>query len=222
MLTERYMPNMRLILKLCKVALICLKSIQKPPTKIPLNIFRYFCGVISQGKFIGIMIAGVFALCVLASCSSTKHTTATRKHPKQNTVQVHKPVHTSRSHKKLLEEAETWMGTPYLYGGKEKGVGADCSGFVMMVYLNALDVKLPRRSAKQAEFCTSIEEEEAEPGDLVFFATGREKGKVTHVGMMIDREGTFIHASSSKGVVHSSMNNQWYRRHLVGFGRVPR
>lgn len=186
------------------------------------NIFHYLCGVISFRKYLNIIISGVLVLGMLASCSSTKHTTATRKHPKQNTAQVHKPVHASRSQKKLLEEAETWMGTPYLYGGKEKGAGADCSGFVMMVYLNALDVKLPRVSARQAEFCTRIEEKEAGPGDLVFFATGREEGKVTHVGMIIDREGTFIHASSSKGVVHSSMNNQWYRRHLVGFGRVPR
>lgn len=160
----------------------------------------------------------------MASCGTTKHTTATRKHPNHNTAQVHKPhrkIHPDKVQKKLLAEAETWMGTPYLYGGKEKGEGADCSGFVMMVYLNALDVKLPRVSARQAEFCKSIDESDVRIGDLVFFATGKEEGKVTHVGMMIDEEGTFIHASSSKGVVHSTMNNQWYRRHLVGYGRVP-
>lgn len=138
----------------------------------------------------------------------------------------HKPgkpnLRLNKEQRKLLDEAETWLGTPYLYGGQEKGKGADCSGFVMMVYLNALNVKLPRVSTIQADFCKPVKETEIVVGDLVFFATGKDSAKVTHVGIMIDNDGTFIHASSSKGVVHSSMKNNWYRKRLFGYGRVPR
>ena len=119
-----------------------------------------------------------------------------------------------------MKEAETWMGTPYAYAKSEKGKGSDCSGFVMMVYLNALDMKLPRNSAKQAEFCKKIDKKHIRPGDLVFFATGKDPHKISHVGMMIDSD-RFIHASSSKGVVISSLSSNYYSTHFRRFGRVP-
>lgn len=126
----------------------------------------------------------------------------------------------SDDRKQLLAEAIEWLGTPYKYGKQEKLSSTDCSGFTMMVYLQVLEMKIPRNSAKQAEFCKSLKTKHIKGGDLVFFATGSDPQRVSHVGMMLD-EVSFIHASSSKGVVVSRMDNPWYAKRLVKYGRVP-
>ena len=120
----------------------------------------------------------------------------------------------------MLEEANTWLGTPYEYARADKGRGTDCSGMVMSVYLQALEIKLPRNSRKQAEFCKTIPREKAVAGDLVFFATGKDPSRICHVGMLVDKE-QFIHASSSKGVVVSSLDSPYYSKRIICFGRVP-
>ncbi len=120
----------------------------------------------------------------------------------------------------MLEEANTWLGTPYEYARADKGRGTDCSGMVMSVYLQALEIKLPRNSRKQAEFCKTIPREKAVAGDLVFFATGKDPSRISHVGMLVDKE-QFIHASSSKGVVVSSLDSPYYSKRIICFGRVP-
>lgn len=164
-----------------------------------------------------ILLAAIGVL-TLSSC------TITRKAPRADAKATaeHK-VYVSylpKQRKKLVEEARTWLGTPYVYAADKKGEGTDCSGMVMQVYLAALDYALPRNSARQAEFCLRIDAEEAEAGDLVFFATGKDPKKVSHVGLLVDRE-SFIHASSSKGVVVSKLSNPWYAARLLMYGRVP-
>lgn len=121
--------------------------------------------------------------------------------------------------KKIIEEAYTWLGTPYSYACAEKGVATDCSGMVLQVYEKIAGIKLPRNSAKQAEFCKSIKKKEVKIGDLVFFATGKDQNKISHVGIMVD-DKNFIHASASKGVVVSDMTQPYYVRTFRGFGRV--
>lgn len=126
----------------------------------------------------------------------------------------------SKERRKVIEEAAEWLGTRYEYGCESKGVSTDCSGFVMQVFLRSLDMKLPRNSARQADFCKTLRNKDMRGGDLVFFATGSNPDKVTHVGLMID-EVNFIHASSSKGVVISRMDNNWYIKRFLKYGRVP-
>lgn len=125
-----------------------------------------------------------------------------------------------RRGKKVAKEAKEWLGTPYRYAGYEKGEGTDCSGMVLSVYLDATGIKLPRNSAKQAEFCESVAGDELKIGDLCFFATGKDPNKVSHVGIMLD-EDNFIHASTSKGVVISQLSSPYYVRTFMGFGHVP-
>lgn len=120
----------------------------------------------------------------------------------------------------IAQEAQRWVGTPYGYGCNEKGVATDCSGLVLTVYLDIADVKLPRNSAEQADFCDNIEEGEIEEGDLVFFATGKDKSRISHVGVMIDGI-RFVHSSSSKGVIISEMSTPYYQRTFRKYGRVP-
>lgn len=122
---------------------------------------------------------------------------------------------------KIAEEALTWLGTPYKYGGSDKGKGTDCSGMVMVIYSEIADIKMPRNSAEQGDFCESLKESRVEAGDLVFFAIGNDKNRISHVGIMLDAL-RFVHASSSKGVIVSDINTPYYRRNLKKFGRVPR
>lgn len=123
-------------------------------------------------------------------------------------------------HQLIAEEAYSWLGTPYAYAKSEKGKGTDCSGMVMKVYENVGGWKLPRNSAKQAEFCDTPDSDEIEVGDLVFFATGKDIETISHVGIMLDEEN-FIHASTSKGVVISKINTPYYIRTFKKFGRIP-
>ncbi len=119
----------------------------------------------------------------------------------------------------IVSEAYKWLGAKYRYGGEERS-GTDCSGMVMRVFEDAAGIRLPRNSAKQCDYCRKIRIGELQPADLVFFSSKSSRGRVTHVGVYIGR-GKFIHASSSKGVITSSLDEKYYVRTFVAAGRVP-
>lgn len=158
------------------------------------------------------------AMIALSSCHTSKKGKKLQGQPvKVETISVKK---LKGEEKKLVEEALTWQGTPYKYGASEKKRGTDCSGLVLKVYEEVTRKKLPRNSAKQAEFCKKIKKGDVRPGDLVFFATGSDPKKISHVGMMIGDE-SFIHASTKKGVIISEMTTPYYQRTFIMYGRVP-
>lgn len=126
-----------------------------------------------------------------------------------------KQLHASTQ--RLLAEAESWLGTPYKYGGNDRE-GVDCSGLVLQVYLRALGISLPRVSAEQKEFCVPTSKGSLHPGDLLFFATGRKKDSVSHVGIFIG-ENRMIHASS-RGVMVSDIAEGYYAVNYAGAGYV--
>ncbi|MDE5786572.1 MAG: C40 family peptidase, partial [Duncaniella sp.] len=117
----------------------------------------------------------------------------------------------------LLTEAKKWLGTPYKYGGEDKS-GVDCSGLVLSVFRDALNIKLPRSSSKQKEFSSDISKRDLIPGDLLFFATTG-GGKVSHVGMYIG-EGKMVHSSTSRGVMVSRIEEDYFVKTFAGAGRV--
>lgn len=118
----------------------------------------------------------------------------------------------------LLSAAHSWLGVPYKYGGNDRQ-GVDCSGLVLQVYKDALGIPLPRNSREQQDYCTAIAKGSLIPGDLIFFATGKDKQRVSHVGIFIG-DNLMIHASSSKGVILSDINSQYYARTYAGSGIV--
>lgn len=117
----------------------------------------------------------------------------------------------------IVEEARSWVGTPYRYGG-ESHKGVDCSGLVMSVFRDVAAIKLPRSSAEQCDYCKKIGRSELRRGDLVFFRTGKSK-KVNHVGIYIGN-GCMVHSSSSRGVIVSDLDQDYYRRTYHASGRV--
>lgn len=116
-----------------------------------------------------------------------------------------------KSIQNLLNEAETFLGTPYRLGGMTRR-GIDCSAFVLSVYGNSLGIELPRVSASQALQGETIAKENLKKGDLLFFSRGR--GRISHVGIVYDitpeGEVKFIHSSSSQGVSITSLNNKYW------------
>lgn len=151
---------------------------------------------------------------LLSSCSSTK----TVKRGGLYESQIENVENKTKSDDALIKEAKKWLGTKYKYGGNSKN-GTDCSGFVMEVYKSTYDFKLPRTSRDQQKFCKKIKKSQLKVGDLVFFATGKSKNRVSHVGIYIGN-GEFIHASSSKGVVISKLEQNYYIRTYHSSGRV--
>lgn len=171
-------------------------------------------------RFVISFFAVVMLLGTLSSCRSHK------KAKQEDLVYVGETIEIKEKKKKdktvgekLAEEALTWLGTPYGYGRSEKGISTDCSGLVVIVFRDIADIKLPRNSAQQADFCDDLKEKEIGPGDLVFFATGKDPKKVSHVGVMVDKE-KFVHASTSKGVIISEMTTPYYQRTFIKYGRA--
>lgn len=111
----------------------------------------------------------------------------------------------------ILKEAETYLGTPYRYGGMTRS-GIDCSAFVLSVFGAVTGMNLPRVASSQAQEGERINKEDLQKGDLVFFSHG--KGRITHVGIVenvtADGEVTFIHSATSKGVMISSLDDSYW------------
>lgn len=170
------------------------------------------------------------ACLVLDSCGSSKNTVSgseamrvEKSKDKKNKNKTKKPkAGRGAGHAladALVDEARSWLGTPYRYGGKTKK-GTDCSGFIMEVYRNVAGIAIPRNSAKQKDYCADIDKKDLTVGDLVFFSSKRSGGCIAHVGMYIG-DGKMIHASSSRGVVESSIDQRYYIEHYKGSGRIP-
>lgn len=110
----------------------------------------------------------------------------------------------------ILTEAQTYLGTPYRYGGMTRN-GIDCSAFVLSVFGAAAGLSLPRVAASQSQEGERVEKENLQKGDLIFFSHGR---RISHVGIVEsvseDGEVKFIHAATSKGVMVSSLNDSYW------------
>jgi len=111
---------------------------------------------------------------------------------------------------RLLEAADGWMGTPYLYGGTTKE-GVDCSALTKIVYKQAFDVDLPRRVRDQKKEGVEVTREELKPGDLVVFKTGSFISNKQHIGIYLS-ESKFLHASTSEGVTISSLEDYFWKK----------
>lgn len=159
------------------------------------------------------------AMSLLASCSSSRRATAVAStRPSATELRVPSADALHPSARALVKEAQSWLGTPYKYGGNDRS-GVDCSGLVLQVYLRALDISLPRNSRAQKDYCTSASLGSLTPGDLVFFATGKQKGRVSHVGIFVG-DNKMIHASTSKGVIVTDLSQDYYTRTFAGAGYV--
>jgi len=119
--------------------------------------------------------------------------------------------------KKLYLEYEYWSGASYKYGGMSED-GIDCSAFVQSVYKTSFKIYLPRTTKQQVKEGKKVKRGNFKAGDLLFFKTSRSS---RHVGIYLEK-GKFLHASSSKGVTISSLNNPYWKKHYWIAKRVLR
>jgi len=140
-----------------------------------------------------------FGLGLLYSCSSTK------KIRNQNIEQV-------------ITTAKSYRGTPYRYGGTTRA-GMDCSALVFQSF-RSVGVTLPRSTSEQIKVGKKVSRNKLVKGDVVFFATGNRRRKVTHAGIVTQTgRGNiqFIHASTSLGVTEDNLfSTYWSGKFLQG------
>ena len=122
----------------------------------------------------------------------------------------------------VIGNARTYIGTPYKWGGNDKK-GIDCSGLLVRSF-ESVGMKLPRTTSQQIDLGKKVSLKKSKEGDLVFFAFGKSKRKVTHVGLVSNRKNNsdikFIHASSSKGVIETQLIRDYYLNRIRKIKRV--
>lgn len=156
----------------------------------------------------------VAALVFLAACSGPQM--ASRAAGKSVSAGVAPPVKAvAPAALTVIATARRMLGAPYRYGGANP-TGFDCSGLVSYVYHSA-GIRVPRTSSEQFRQSSPVPLQSLQAGDLLFFRLS--PPKVSHVAIY-DRDGRFIHApSSGKRVAYASLDNPYWRKHLVAAGR---
>lgn len=116
----------------------------------------------------------------------------------------------------LYEAIDSWYGTPYLYGGCSTD-GIDCSCFVDKVFKTVYGITLHRVASDiQKDMEKTIPRNKLREGDIVFFTNSN--GKVSHVGIYL-KDDLFAHSSTSHGVIISSLENSYWKKHFYKGGR---
>lgn len=121
----------------------------------------------------------------------------------------------------VIQTAKSYYGTPYKYGGTTRS-GMDCSALVFHSFYS-VGINLPRMSAAQSQIGEKVKLEEVQPGDLLFFATGRKKNQVSHSGIVteVTKENVrFIHSSTSLGVSEDFMSNSYWKNAFLFAKRI--
>ncbi|MCB0371496.1 MAG: C40 family peptidase [Muricauda sp.] len=121
----------------------------------------------------------------------------------------------------VISTAMTFSGTRYKYGGTTNK-GMDCSGLVY-VSLKENDILFPRTSYQMALEGQKINVKDVQKGDLLYFKTSKRGKRINHVGLVVDVDGDdikFIHATTSRGVLVSSLREGYWNHAFVKAMRI--
>ncbi|EIC83436.1 C40 family peptidase [Serratia sp. M24T3] len=155
------------------------------------------------------------SLLILAGCASKKPSdTANSGNASQITDQQSDLISVVAA---LHDQMHSWQGTPYQWGGTNLQ-GVDCSGFVWRTLKDRFNIPMDRvTTAQLIHMGQRVNEDQLQPGDLVFFRINHEM----HVGFY-DTDHNFLHASVSKGVMRSSLNNPYWKSVFLEARRLTR
>ncbi len=159
----------------------------------------------------------ILLLYYFSACTSSKHVvhsnnTAPLSHNKQA------PRYTAN---KIIEYSKTFEGTKYKYGGTDRK-GLDCSGLVYLAY-QSQNIKIPRVSYAMATQGKAIALKNVIKGDLLFFKTTKSAKRINHVALVTQvQQGliSFIHATSSRGVIVSTLSQPYWKKAFVEARRM--
>lgn len=121
----------------------------------------------------------------------------------------------------IINTAMTFTGVRYKYGGTTTK-GMDCSGLLHVSFAKH-DILIPRASYMIAKEGETIKLEEVGLGDLLFFGTSNRKKSINHVGLVVAIEGNdikFIHSTTSRGVIVSSMREGYWNHAFIKATRI--
>jgi probable lipoprotein NlpC len=117
----------------------------------------------------------------------------------------------------VITAARAYTGTPYRFGGTTRA-GMDCSGLLVLSFREA-GIDLPRTSKAQSKIGKGVSLYEVQPGDLVFFAAGKRRREITHVGLVTQirskEDVQFIHASTKLGVMETNLFSEYYKKIFI-------
>lgn len=119
----------------------------------------------------------------------------------------------------LYKFIDEWYGVKYTYGGNDK-TGIDCSAFVQRLYNEVFCTDLVRTARDQFHSCKMIWDiDNLIEGDLVFFKTHGKR--ISHVGIYL-ANNFFVHASTTGGVMISSLTETYWSKRFAGAGKIPK
>ncbi len=152
------------------------------------------------------------------SCKTSKP--AVKSNPNQQLINKYaKKLNVSATaikNTKLYAFIDNWYGTKYKYGGLSKQ-GVDCSGFCGILYKEVYHKTLPRSTSEIVKVLNSVKKAKLKQGDLVFFNIGKKKN--SHVGVYLTSH-YFVHASTSRGVIISNLDESYYKKAYSKGGSV--
>lgn len=118
----------------------------------------------------------------------------------------------------MLQEAQKYLGYPYVWGGSSPATSFDCSGYVCWV-VNHSGWNIGRLSAQGiCNVCTPISAANAQPGDLVFFKGTYDTPGVSHCGIYVGNN-TMIHCGDP--IKYANLNTNYWQSHFYCFARLP-
>lgn len=118
--------------------------------------------------------------------------------------------------------AKGFLGTPYRYGGEDRS-GMDCSGLVQKVFQED-QIELPRTSRAMAHRGKKVALRKIASGDLLFFKTSKSHNRINHVGLVVEvaeKNIFFIHSTTSRGVIISSLEEPYWKKTFIMARRIP-
>ena len=118
----------------------------------------------------------------------------------------------------IIEEAEKYLGYPYVWGGSSPSTSFDCSGFVSWV-INHSGWNVGRLGAQGlCNICTPVSSANVKPGDLVFFTGTYDTPGVSHVGIYVGNN-MMIHCGDP--ISYANLNSSYWQSHFYRYGRLP-
>jgi len=167
----------------------------------------------------------IFILLIsFSSCKSSKHSKGKKTYStKIITKKRNSKIASNKSNaENIIDYAKQFEGVRYKWGGTTKS-GMDCSGLIYESFKSS-NISLPRISRDMAKKGSKIQLKKVHKGDLLFFKTGKNRrNSINHVGLIVDIRNNdikFIHATTSKGVIISGLNESYWLKAFYEARRI--